>query len=420
MTTASTDPSRTPRVEVRNVSKKYCRNLKRSLRYGMTDLWREMTARPGAWRGTLRPGEFFAVNNVDFDVRPGECIALLGPNGAGKSTLLKMIAGLFKPDIGTITVRGRLGALIELGTGFNPILSGRENVYVNGAILGLSRRDIDARFDSILDFSEVGEVIDDPVRTYSTGMRLRLGFAVATHMNPRVLLVDEVLAVGDVGFRMKCFNHILKLVESGMSLIIVSHAIGQLNRVSTRAIVMHKHQMIFDGDFTEGAALYERIQLQHQPANSEATGTERCVVSAIDIEPSPNGNACFSTGDDVSARITITASQSLAGARMRVAIESARTGVLGGFATPQSDFQFDVTPPRTVVRVTLPRIPLLMGGYTLNATVFGPGREEFIHRLKPGATFEITRPRPASFGMGEDGVVRFEHKWELLNASPKH
>ena len=212
---------RLPVVEVHNVSKKYCRNLKRSLRYGMYDLWSEMTARSGDWRGRLRAGEFFAVDNADFNVQPGECIALLGPNGAGKSTLLKMIAGLFKPDLGQITIRGRLGALIELGTGFNTILSGRENVYVNGAILGLSKREVDAVFDEIIDFSEVGHVIDDPVRTYSTGMRLRLGFAVATHMNPQILLVDEVLAVGDVGFRMKCFNHILKLVESGMALIIV-------------------------------------------------------------------------------------------------------------------------------------------------------------------------------------------------------
>ncbi len=406
-----------PSIEVRNVSKKYCRNLKRSLRYGLSDLWYEMSARRREWRSRLRPGEFFAVREADFDVRPGECVALLGPNGAGKSTLLKMIAGLFKPDVGTITVRGRLGALIELGTGFNSILSGRENVYVNGAILGLTKREIDERFDAILDFSEVGHVIDEPVRTYSTGMRMRLGFAVATHMNPRVLLVDEVLAVGDVGFRLKCFNHILKLVESGMSLIIVSHAIGQLNRVSTRSIVMHQHRMIFDGDFVEGAALYERIQLEQKPAARQETGQEPVVISAIDIEPSPSVDSHFSTGDDLSARITISASQPLPGARLRVSIESARTGVLGGFGTPLQDFQFDVVPPHTVVRVTLPRLPLLMGAYTLNANVYGPGQEEFIHRRKPGAAFEVTRPRVASFGMGEDGVVRFDHTWELVHDS---
>jgi lipopolysaccharide transport system ATP-binding protein len=404
-----------PSVEVRGVSKKYCRNLKRSLRYGLADLWAEATARGGGWRGKLRPGEFFAVENVDFDMRPGECIALIGPNGAGKSTLLKLIAGLFKPDLGSITVRGRLGALIELGTGFNTILSGRENVYVNGAILGLSRREIDERFDAIMDFSEVGHVIDEPVRTYSTGMRLRLGFAVATHMNPRVLLVDEVLAVGDVGFRMKCFNHILKLVESGMSLIIVSHAIGQLNRVSTRSIVMHQHRMIFDGDFVEGASLYERIQLEQRPAVNEESGDEACLISAIEIEPSPQGNRQFSTWDDLSARIVVSARQPLAGARLRVSIESARSGVLAGFGTPMRDFRFDVHPPQTTVRVTLPGLPLLMGAFTLNATVYGPGLEEFIHRRKPGATFEITQPRTSSFGMGEDGVVRFEHRWELLD-----
>ncbi len=406
--------SRQPVVEVSQVSKKYCRNLKRSLRYGMSDLVSEMTAKGGDWRGKLRKGEFFAVNNADFQVRPGECVALLGPNGAGKSTLLKMIAGLFKPDIGKITIRGRLGALIELGTGFNTILSGRENVYVNGAILGLKKREIDEVFDEILDFAEVGHVIDDPVRTYSTGMRLRLGFAVATHMNPQILLVDEVLAVGDVGFRMKCFNHILKLVESGMALIIVSHAIGQLNRVATRSIVMHKHNVIFDGDFVEGAALYEKIQLEDKPAVNQDTGDEDCLISAIEIDPSSKGNLQFTTGDSISAKIVIDSKRVVQGARLRVAIESARTGVLGGFGSPLSDFHFDIQPPQRVVRITLPQLPLLMGGYTLSATVYGPELEDFIHRRKPGATFEITEPRTASFGMGEDGVVRFDHHWELL------
>lgn len=405
---------RSPVVEVCNVSKKYCRNLKRSLRYGMYDLWSEMTARSGDWRGHLRAGEFFAVDNADFNVQAGECIALLGPNGAGKSTLLKMIAGLFKPDLGQITVRGRLGALIELGTGFNTILSGRENVYVNGAILGLSKREVDAVFDEIIDFSEVGHVIDDPVRTYSTGMRLRLGFAVATHMNPQVLLVDEVLAVGDVGFRMKCFNHILKLVESGMALIIVSHAVGQLNRVATRSIVMNQHQVIHDGDFVEGAALYEKIQLEHQPAVNEVSGTEDCLIQAIEIRPSARGNLHFTTGETLSADIVIESQKVIQGARLRVALESPRTGVLGGFGTPVTDFQFDIQARRNVVRVVLPDLPLLMGAYTLNAVVYGPQIEDFIHRKKPGATFEVTEPRTISFGMGEDGVLRFKHRWELI------
>ncbi len=407
--------ARQPVVEVRDVSKKYCRNLKRSLRYGMWDLFSEMTVRGQEWRSRLRPGEFFAVNNANFEVRPGECIALLGPNGAGKSTLLKMIAGLFKPDKGKIIIRGRLGALIELGTGFNTILSGRENVYVNGSILGLTRREIDEKFDEIVDFGEIGHVIDDPVRTYSSGMRLRLAFAVATHLNPQVLLCDEVLAVGDVGFRMKCFSHIMKLTESGMALIIVSHAVGQLNRVSTRSIVMNQHHIVFDGDFVEGAALYDRILLQDKPAVNEETGDEECLISSIEIDPSANGNDQFATGDTVSARIFIDTKMHVPNARVRVSIESARTGVLGGFGTPLQEFEFDLHPPRTTLRVTLPKVPLLMGAYTLNASVYGEGLEDFIHRKKPGATFEITEPRTASFGMGEDGVVRIEHRWEIVD-----
>ena len=166
-------------VEAENVSKKYCRQLKRSLKYGVKDLFAEFTGRSGHVRGRLRRGEFFAVDDVSFGIKPGECVALLGKNGAGKSTLLKMVAGLFKPDTGRITVRGRLGALIELGTGFNPILSGRENVFVNGTLLGLTKSEIQQRFDEIVSFAELEHVIDEPVRTYSSGMRLRLGFSVA-------------------------------------------------------------------------------------------------------------------------------------------------------------------------------------------------------------------------------------------------
>ncbi len=401
-------------IKVDNVSKKYCRNLKRSLRYGVQDLFSEFTARSGESRKKLRRGEFFAVDHVSFQIKPGECVALLGPNGAGKSTLLKMLAGLFKPDTGKITVRGRLGALIELGTGFNPILSGRENVFVNGTLLGLTRREIEERFDEIIEFAEVGHVIDEPVRTYSSGMRLRLGFGVAAHLKPQVLLIDEVLAVGDVGFRMKCFKHILNLVEQGLCLIIVSHAIGQLNRVATRAIVMQEHRMIYDGGFPEGAALYEKILIEDKPKPRQRE-RRSTVVSIKDIRVinPEDGGSQFQTGQTLRGEIDFEAKEMMKDVRVRVFLESPRTGVLGGFSTRLQDFRFDLEPPGKTLVVHMPELPLLMGAYTLNVAIYGPEIEDFLDRRQPGKAFEVTGPQINTFGYGEDGTLRFKHAWEL-------
>ena len=192
-------------VRVEGVSKRFCRDLKRSLWYGVQDASRDLLGRDSSEQ-PLRPDEFWAVNDVSFEVKHGECLGLIGRNGAGKTTLLKMLNGLIKPDRGRIEMRGRVGALIALGAGFNPILSGRENIYVNGSVLGLSRKEIDAKYDEIVDFADIGEFINAPVQSYSSGMQVRLGFAVAVAVQPQILLLDEVLAVGDVSFQAKCFN----------------------------------------------------------------------------------------------------------------------------------------------------------------------------------------------------------------------
>ncbi len=220
-------------VSVQNVSKKFCRDLKTSLWYGVKDLTSEFFGR--SKDGELRPKEFYAVNDVSFELRRGECLGLIGHNGAGKSTLLKMLNGLIKPDKGTITMKGRIGALIELGAGFNPILTGRENIYINGAVLGFNKKEIDEKFDAIVEFSEIGDFIDTPVRNYSSGMKVRLGFAVAAQMEPDILLIDEVLAVGDVGFQVKCFNTIEQLVAKS-AVIFVSHNMAQVAKVATLGI----------------------------------------------------------------------------------------------------------------------------------------------------------------------------------------
>jgi len=240
-------------VRAEAVSKKFCRNLRRSLWYGVQDTAADLIGKCGA--STLRPQEFWAVDDISFELRRGECLGLIGRNGAGKTTLLKMLNGLVKPDRGRIEVRGRVGALIALGAGFNPLLTGRENIYVNGAVLGLGKREIGAKFDEIVDFAEIGEFIDTPVQSYSSGMQVRLGFAVATAMNPDVLLLDEVLAVGDASFHAKCFQRIGSMMARA-AVIFVSHQEYLLNRICKDALLLSKGRIVFHGPVGEAIATY--------------------------------------------------------------------------------------------------------------------------------------------------------------------
>lgn len=194
---------------------------------------------------------FLALNDVDLTVRAGETVGLIGFNGSGKSTLLKTISGVLFPDRGRVLLRGRVAGLIEVGAGFHPDLSGRENVYLNGAILGMTHEQIDAKFDEIVAFSEIEQFIDTDVKYYSSGMFLRLAFAVAVHTEPDIFLVDEILSVGDEPFQRKCLARIRELQEAGRTMVIVSHELEMLQDLCTRIVVLQKGKMIFDGDPAE-------------------------------------------------------------------------------------------------------------------------------------------------------------------------
>ncbi len=232
-------------VKVQGVGKKFSKDLKKSLRYGLFDVCKSVVGLGSRERSVLRKDEFWAVRDVSFELRRGEVLGLIGHNGAGKSTLLKMLNGLIRPDEGSITMHGRVGALIELGTGFNPVLTGRENIYVNGQILGFSKKEIDGKLESIIDFSEIREFIDSPVQSYSSGMKVRLGFAVASQMEPDVLILDEVLAVGDIGFRGKCMKVVHEMMNRA-AVIFVSHSMPVVNRYCNRAMMLAKGAMMMD------------------------------------------------------------------------------------------------------------------------------------------------------------------------------
>jgi len=241
-------------VKVEHLSKKFCKDLKTSLWYGVKDLYANVRGNKN--ERTLRPEEFWAVKDISFELRRGECLGLIGHNGAGKSTLLKILNGLINPDEGKVTIKGRVGALIELGAGFNPILSGRENIYNNGAILGFTKKEIDSKAEEIIDFAEIREFIDMPVQNYSSGMKVRLGFAVAAQMEPDVLIIDEVLAVGDLGFVLKCFKTIDTILPN-TAIVFVSHSMPMVSRICSQIILMENGLSNFQGEnVSRGIDLY--------------------------------------------------------------------------------------------------------------------------------------------------------------------
>ncbi|BAY10946.1 ABC transporter ATP binding subunit [Calothrix sp. NIES-2098] len=243
-------------ISVDKVSKKFCRNLKQSLFYGVQDIFQELI---GGNRKSenLRPQEFWALKDVSFQLRRGEALGLVGANGAGKSTLLRIISGLINPDTGCVKVRGKLAPLIALGAGFNPILTGRENIYANMSILGLSTQEIDKKFQDVIDFAGIADAIDAPVQTYSSGMAARLGFACAVHIEPDVLLIDEVLAVGDINFRVKCYQKLAKLREAGTAFILVSHNPHVVLNVCENSLYLAKGELIKYGETETVIRQYE-------------------------------------------------------------------------------------------------------------------------------------------------------------------
>ncbi|SDB21897.1 lipopolysaccharide transport system ATP-binding protein [Flavobacteriaceae bacterium MAR_2010_188] len=273
-------------VQVEHLSKKFCKDLRTSLWYGLKDLYHNITGNKD--ERLLREKEFWALQDIDFELRRGECLGLIGHNGAGKSTLLKILNGLINPDAGRVTMKGRIGALIELGAGFNPILSGRENIYNNGAILGLSRLEIKVKFEEIVAFAELGEFIDMPVQNYSSGMKVRLGFAVAAQMQPDVLLIDEVLAVGDLGFTLKCFKTIDAILPN-TAMVFVSHSMPIVSRVCTKIMLMDKGKVQYYGtDVAKGIDLYYSRFNNNDTSVLIDTNTLALIEARVTGENGPN------------------------------------------------------------------------------------------------------------------------------------
>ncbi len=270
-------------IKVNGVSKKFCRSLKRSMWYGFHDILRDTAGlRPKSDR--LRRKEFWAVDDVSFELKKGETLGFIGPNGAGKTTILKMLNGIVLPDKGSLRIKGRVGALIQVGAGFHPQLTGRENIYINGTILGMGKREIDKKFDAIVDFADIGDFLDTPVKFYSSGMFVRLGFAVAVHCEPDILLVDEVLAVGDTGFQTKCFNKIGELKENGTTAVLVSHNMHIVSTFTERVILMNNGEPKLFNNVAEGIKEYTELFISKEDLGIEKVCSGNDKIDFFDVE----------------------------------------------------------------------------------------------------------------------------------------
>ncbi len=353
-------------LSVTGLSKKYCRSLRRGLWYGVQDVAREVLSisPPSA----LRRDEFWAVDDVSFELRKGEALAVIGGNGAGKSTLLKMLAGLLKPDRGEARLRGRAQALIELGVGFDPLLTGRENVRVGAALQGLDRRATAELQEKVIEFAELDEFFDAPMQSYSSGMRARLAYALAANLASEVLMVDEVLAVGDAAFQRKCVTHMLSYLSAGGALLFVSHSPYQVQSLCERGILLSHGRVSFRGSAVE--ALNEMLSAprlsnaEPQPPRYRAPAIGPVTIEGIAVTP-VHGEE-LRTGEPV--RITV---------RYRA---EERVEVWWGFGVWTADqwvhiaSEYDLR-TRTLeagsgeLSCVLPRLPLVGSRYTVRAAI---------------------------------------------------
>jgi ABC-type polysaccharide/polyol phosphate transport system ATPase subunit len=270
MTFSATSPTDLA-IDLHGVGKRYLQH-----RHGDDILARRLLT-PWRWGGSR--AEHWALRDVDFSVRAGETVGVIGRNGSGKTTLLRLLSGVSAPSAGRLRVAGSIAPLIGVGVGFSPELTGRENVFVNGQLLGMTEPEVRRQFDAIVEFSEIEDFIDTPVKYYSSGMFLRLGFAVAIHANPEVLLVDEILAVGDIAFQLKCLERMRQVQASGTTIVVVTHNLHSLDRMAPRTMVLSRGRVVFDGRTEDALAAYQRVM---QDESTDAPDSAQQLQEAID------------------------------------------------------------------------------------------------------------------------------------------
>jgi ABC-type polysaccharide/polyol phosphate transport system ATPase subunit len=357
--------------------------------------------------------DIWALHDVSLAVAPGEAVGLIGRNGSGKTTLLRLIAGIIKPTTGQVSAGGRIGSLLELGAGFHPDFTGRENVFLNGAIQGLRRAEIRTRFDEIVGFAELEHAIDRPVRTYSSGMTMRLGFAIAAFLDADVLLLDEVFAVGDEAFQRKCFGRIFSFKQEGGTIVFVSHDAASVERLCERSVFLEQGRVAFDGPTREAVARYRRaladeIDPAERGAGLREWGSgEATIASAALLGSEGEDRLQFLSGEPFAVRVGIDAPDGVPPPRLQLELRDDAGTLVAGEAVDLRGLGWVAHAGEQVVRYELGSLPLADGRFHLRLGLTDESGEHLYHWLDDALVF-IVYP-----GGDERGVVRFEGTWTI-------
>jgi ABC-type polysaccharide/polyol phosphate transport system ATPase subunit len=360
---------------------------------------------------------FWVLKDVSFQVGAGEAVGIIGPNGAGKSTILKLITRILGPTSGQVKVKGKVGALLELGAGFHPDLTGRENVYLYGSIMGMSREQIRRRLDAIVDFSGLERFIDVPVRHYSSGMYVRLGFSVAMYTEPDILLADEVLAVGDAVFQRKCLEKIDELCYAGVTILFVSHSMEMVQKICKRVVWLNKGRVIMDGDSMEiadaySASLVEQsiaLEVEEENLQFERWGTQEAVITNVELfDASSVESNIFATGDYLCVRMHYFSPVRVARPAFGIAFYRAKGIHINGPNSVQAGYDIPFIEGDGYVDYIVERLPLNVGDYELTVAIYNHNSTVALDHHHRAYPFTVKAP---GFWR-EEGVVHIPAWWQ--------
>jgi len=362
--------------------------------------------------------EFYALKNISLDILKGESVGIIGKNGAGKSTLLKIITGVISPSSGSVCVKGKVSALLELGAGFNPEFTGIQNIYFYCSILGYSKKEIDSMLEDILSFADIGEFISQPLKTYSSGMKSRLGFAVAIVVDPDIMIVDEALSVGDIGFRMKCYSKFTEIIEKGKTLLFVTHSMDSIIKYCSRSIVINNGEIVAAGDSREMVDFYKKIITKSDDEKKVAdiknsnygwkngfsinAGHDDYGIMSAEIidfgifDDKNNPTTCFGSDETVEIRIKIKANKTINNPIAAYSIKDVKGNELVGTNTFYENIPIGAINSDEIVHVTFrQKVPLRGGSYFLSigCTEFVSGELVVHHRLYDIIVFEVISTR---------------------------
>jgi ABC-type polysaccharide/polyol phosphate transport system ATPase subunit len=402
-------------IEVSHLTKEYQLGALEGLKQTLLDTGARLMGK----KVPERP-RFKALDDISFSIEQGEVVGIIGHNGAGKSTLLKMLARISTPSIGSVNVKGRIAPLIEVGAGFVPDFTGRENVYLNGAILGMSKQEIARKFDEIVDFAEMTEFIDTPVKRYSSGMQVKLAFAVATSVESEILIVDEVLAVGDLAFQRKCFDRIEDLIKRhGRTILLVSHNIRQVERLCARAIMLDHGRILADGQKTKVCELFYRqnnLKIATQVENSATKGKHVRKNSELELVSITLLNkyaktTCEATMDEhLSIRCEFTASHYIEQPEIIIGFHTTDFFYIASMGNGHLESRPHMKQGSNIAECKIPNLPLMPGVYAIRLGVLDKnGREIFYGEMLK--TFPVNSSSIPQSKMSQLGVVHVRSEW---------